>query len=269
MICADNRTMMSEYNKLVVDPETMAVDGGILELEDGGTSSNQLQQLSSPLLQSQPLTVTPETTIEQTSQSDGSIIIKASTSTPHPNGFRDVKIEYYAIPSSVVSDTSFTCKSSDDAPLKLPSEYLTRVEYKTVTSDNDDDASTIYTALPRRRGDHDNASISSSHCYTVGGTRRRLSRRRKRSYGTPILITFVILFLIGIISVSITRDRDGSTYENRTRDNDNDDEDSSSTAGNLKNDTLVNPTNGTNSVDDKNDTLSYIHDESEIFVSLS
>jgi len=262
--------MMSEYT--AVDPETMAVDGGILELEDGVTSSNQLQQLSSPLLQSQPLTVTPETTIEQTSQSDGSIIIKASTSTPHPNGFRDVKIEYYTIPSSAVgaSDTSFTCKSSDDAPLKFPSEYLTRVEYKTVTSDNDDDASTIYTALPRRRGDHDNASISSSHCYTVGGTRRRRrSNKRKRSYGTPILITFVILFLIGIISVPITRDRDGSTYENRTRDNDNDDEDSSSTAGNLKNDTLVNPTNGTNSVDDKNDTLSYIHDESEIFVSLS
>ena len=260
--------MMSEYNKLVVDPETMAVDGGILELEDGGTSSNQLQHLSSPLLP----TAAPETSIEQTSQSDGSIIIKASTSTPHPNGFRDVKIEYYAIPSSAVgaSDTtSFTCKSSDGSPLKLPSEYLTRVEYKTVTSDNDDDASTIYTALPRRRGDHDNASISSSHCYTVGGTRRRLHRRSKRSYGTPILITFVILFLIGIISVSITRDRDGSTYENRTRDNDNDDEDSSSTAGNLKNDTLVNPTNGTNSVDDKNDTLSYIHDESEIFVSLS
>ena len=145
MICADNRTMMSEYNT-AVDPETMAVDGGILELEDGGTSSNQLQHLSSPLLP----TAAPETSIEQTSQSDGSIIIKASTSTPHPNGFRDVKIEYYAIPSSAVgaSDTSFTSKSSDDAPLKLPSEYLTRVEYKTVTSDNDDDASTIYRLTP-------------------------------------------------------------------------------------------------------------------------
>ena len=265
--------MMSEYNT-AVDPETMAVDGGILELEDCGMNSNQLQQLSSPLLQSQPQTVTPETTIEQTSQSDGSIIIKASTSTPHPNGFRDVKIEYYTIPSSAVgaSDTSFTSKSSDDAPLKLPSEYLTRVEYKTVTSDNDDDASTIYTALPRRKGDHDNASISSSHCYTVGGTRRRLNRRRKRSYGTPILITFVILFLIGIIGVSITRDKDGSRYENNTRDDDKGDSSSSNT-GKLKNDTLVNPTNGTNRVvvDDKNDTLSYIqHDESEIlFVSLS
>ena len=261
--------MMSEYNT-AVDPETMAVDGGILELEDGGMNSNQLQQLSSPLLPT-----APETTIEQTSQSDGSIIIKASTSTPHPNGFRDVKIEYYAIPSSAVgaSDTSFTCKSSDDAPLKLPSEYLTRVEYKTVTSDNDDDASTIYTALPRRKGDHDNASISSSHCYTVGGTRRRLNRRRKRSYGTPILITFVILFLIGIIGVSITRDRDGSRYEkNSTRDDDKGDSSSSEEEKKMKNDTLVNPTNGTNSVvvDDKNDTLSYIqHDESEIFVSLS
>ena len=266
--------MMSEYNT-AVDPETMAVDGGILELEDCGMNSNQLQQLSSPLLP----TAAPETTIEQTSQSDGSIIIKASTSTPHPNGFRDVKIEYYAIPSSAVgaSDTSFTCKSSDDAPLKLPSEYLTRVEYKTVTSDNDDDASTIYTALPRRKGDHDNASISSSHCYTVGGTRRRLNRRsnkRKRSYGTPILITFVILFLIGIIGVSITRDRDGSRYENSTRDDDKGDSSSSEEEKKMKNDTLVNPTNGTNRVvvDDKNDTLSYIqHDESEIllFVSLS
>ena len=119
--------MMSEYNTLVVDPETMAVDGGILELEDGGMNINQLQQLSSPLL---PIAA-PETTIEQTSQSDGSIIIKASTSTPHPNGFRDVKIEYYAIPSSAVgaSDISFTSKNSTDgSPLKLPSEYLTRVE---------------------------------------------------------------------------------------------------------------------------------------------
>ena len=267
--------MMSEYNTLsVVDPETMAVDGGILELEDGSmNNSNQSQQLSSPLLQSQPQTVVePETTIEQTSQPDGSIIIKASTSTPHPNGFRDVKIEYYTIPSSAVGASFDSTAISEEGspPLKLPSEYLTRVEYKTVTSDNDDDASTIYTALPRRRGDHhDNASISSSHCYTAGGTRRRLHRRsnkrKRRSYGTPLLITFVILFLIGIIGVSITRDRDGSTYENSTRDND------SSTDGKLKNDTLVNPTNGTNSVvvDNKNDTLLYVHGESEVFVSLS
>ena len=63
-----------------------------------------------------------------------------------------------------------------------------------------------------------------------------------------------------------------STYENSTRDDDKGDSSSSEEEKKMKNDTLVNPTNGTNSVvvDDKNDTLSYIqHDESEIFVSLS
>jgi len=199
----------------------MAVDGGILELEEGESlisfvnneptlsssplqHKQQQQELSTPLL---PQAI-PETVIEHTTQSDGTIIVKVSTSTPHPNGFIDVKIEHYSIPS--IKYTSLDAVGEDcNTPIKLPipNKYLTRVEYKTLTND-DDDASTVYTALPPRRGD--DTSVASSY-YTTSGTRRR--RRKLNSSGsgkrcktTPTLIAIAILFVIVLVCVSVNKD---------------------------------------------------------------
>ena len=206
----------------------MAVDGGILELEEGeslisfvnnesiplssplqlrggGDQHKQEQQLSTPLL---PQAI-PKTIIEYTTQSDGTVIIKVSTSTPHPNGFIDVKIEHYTLPSS--NYTSLDKVTEDcNTPIKLPipNKYLTRVEYKTLTNNDDDDASTVYTALPPRRGD--DTSVASSY-YTTNGTRRR--RRKLNSSGsgkrcktTPTLIAVAILFVIVLVCISVNKD---------------------------------------------------------------
>jgi len=199
----------------------MAVDGGILELEEGESlisfvnnestlssplqHKQQQQELSTPLL---PQAI-PETIIEHTTQSDGAIIVKASTSTPHPNGFIDVKIQHYTLPPS--SNYTSLNKAEEDCntsiSLPIPNKYLTRVEYKTITND-DDDASTVYTALPPRRGD--DTSVASSY-YTTNGTRRR--RRKLNSSGstkrcktTPTLITIAILFVIVLVCISVNKD---------------------------------------------------------------
>ena len=208
----------------------MAVDGGILELEEGESlisfinnestlspplilrgGGEQNNQLSTPLL---PQAI-PETIIEHTTQSDGSIIVKASTSTPHPNGFIDVKIEHYLLPSSNYTSLNAVgedCKTPITLP--IPNKYLTRVEYKTITND-DDDASTVYTALPPRRGD--DTSVASSY-YTTNGTRRR--RRKLNSSGsgkrcktTPTLIAIAILFVIVIVLVCISVNKDWNKQE--------------------------------------------------------
>jgi len=204
----------------------MAVDGGILELEEGeslisfvndeSTLTSPLQrggeqnkQLSTPLL---PQAI-PETIIEHTTQSDGTVIVKASTSTPHPNGFIDMKIEHYLLPSATTKYTSLNNAEEDcntSISLPIPNKYLTRVEYKTLTNNDDDDASTVYTALPPRRGDNDNVSVASSY-YTTNGTRRRRrklnsSGTNKRCKTTPTLITIAILFVIVLVCISVNKD---------------------------------------------------------------
>lgn len=177
----------------------LAVAGGILELEEE-------DEMSSPLLLrgggdehhpplSSPLLMMPEMIIEQTLQPDGSITIKASTISPHPNGYRDVKIEHYSIPAS-------KAESVDTSPGSPPpsAEYLTRVEYRVLSpglelGPPDDDASTVYTA-PTPHND----------CASVASTYTRKRRRQKRSYRTLLLITGVVLFLAVIIGVAVTRD---------------------------------------------------------------
>lgn len=196
----------------------LAVDGGILELEeeddkslssplllrgggdglDGGIAAAEQPPSSSDMENSSLLV--PETIIEQTVQPDGSISIKASTISPHPNGFRDVKIEHYAVPS-------FEAASIDTSLGSPPpgSEYLTRVEYHVLSPGfeleqpaDDDDASTVYTVPVAQHGD--GASVAST------GTYRRRKRRRKRNYWTLILISVVAIFFIVIVGVAVTRD---------------------------------------------------------------
>jgi len=161
----------------------------LLGLGDSASAHQQQHQPSSSFL-------APQTVIEQTIQPDGSIIIKASTMTPHINGYLDVKIDHYLIPASRVA-------SVDTAPgAPQPSgEYLTRVEYRVLSpglelEPPDDDASTVYTASAPHG---DASSIVSS--YT-----RRKSRKRRNSHRTLLLISGVCVFFIVIIGVAVVRD---------------------------------------------------------------
>ena len=238
--------------------DTMSVEGGQLELE------NEENHLSSPLLlclrgghntiadddyeqqqqehqihYNEAAASSPPPELEHTVQPDGSIHLTKSTRTLHPNGYHDIKIEHYVIPST----------SPDSmGPIVMPinNKYLTRVEYKTIISnglddDDDGDASTVYTALPRRK---DDGSVTSGSYYTARGTRRRrrhrLTRTKKSSnYKIPIILVGMVIFLIGIISVAVTRDRHGRAVENARQDGDD---------LNNKNDTtaVVPDDNGTN-----------------------
>mmetsp|Transcript_8450 Transcript_8450/g.18940 ORF Transcript_8450/g.18940 Transcript_8450/m.18940 type:complete len:246 (+) Transcript_8450:221-958(+) len=176
------------------DPELM-VDGGILEFEDESLSSPLLLRGGSAAQQPSSSFLTPETVIEQTLHPDGSIAIKASTMTPHPNGYRDVKIEHFSIPSSKAASVDTTPGSPPPS-----ADYLTRVEYRVLSpglelEPPNDDASTVYTA-PSPHGDNE----------SVASTYTRKKRRRKSSHRTLLLIMGVFVFLAVIIGVAVSRD---------------------------------------------------------------
>ncbi|KAL7533962.1 hypothetical protein ACHAXR_005551 [Thalassiosira sp. AJA248-18] len=200
------------------DPE-MAVDGGILELEEdesclsfchplllrggGGSGGVGAQQESSSFL-------TPQTIIEQTLQPDGSIAIKASTMTPHPNGYRDVKIEHFIVPASD-AETIVAVAPGSPPP---SADYLTRVEYRVLSpglelepsphyDDDDDDTSTVYTIHTSNTtapllGGSDNASVTTQ--------RQKRRGRRRRSFRSLILFTSVFIFFIVVIGFALVRD---------------------------------------------------------------
>ena len=93
---------MSFYNH-DGDPETIAVgEGGLLELEceSSLSSSLLLHRGGGGRGDGGPMPFTPETVIERNPLPDGSIAIKASTTTPRWNGHRDVKVEHFVVPAS-------------------------------------------------------------------------------------------------------------------------------------------------------------------------
>lgn len=204
-----------------VGHEIMAVDGGMLEFEEESLSSPLLcrrgdgeetgvqqyhqHEITSPLLM-------PETIIEQSPHlnNDGSIAIKASTITPHSNGYSDVKVEHYVIPRAVAKT------SSPGSPPQLNAEYLTRVEYRVLSpgleskpppADDDDDASTVYTVFapsPLHHSSGDSISVAST-IYTRNTSKRR--RRQKKRYGTTALVVIGgVMFLAIVIGVAVHRD---------------------------------------------------------------
>ena len=81
--------------------------------------------IGSPLVSS-PTTTTSSSggNIERTFNDDGSLSIKITTTTSQPNGYREVQIEYFHIPSNMVDSVSLSL----DAGNKPSSLYLTKVE---------------------------------------------------------------------------------------------------------------------------------------------
>ena len=185
-----------------IDTE-MAVDGGILELENDSLSSplllhggecinlqstwpQQQQQQWSSLLE-------PQTTIDQSTQSDGSIAVKASTVTTHTNGYRDVKIEHFHIPACQAAVEVSKRLRDDTTPPS--SSYRTRVEYR-VEPPEDDDVSTVYTYFSPT----DNASVASSP------RRKKLGKRKSRISPVMMVVVGVALFFVAIVGVALVRD---------------------------------------------------------------
>ncbi|KAL7554224.1 hypothetical protein ACHAWF_017642 [Thalassiosira exigua] len=182
-----------------IDPDLMAVNGGELEWEEEDETS-----LCSPLLlrggaavapQPPPSALSPQTVVEQSLQPDGSIAIKATTTTPHPNGFRDVKIEHFAVPQS---DVGSAVDVAPGAPPPGP-EYLSRVEYRVLSpglelAPPDDDASTVYTAPAPAE-----SSVASS-------CQRKRRRKKRRECRTAIFVAMAFVLLVVIVAAALVRD---------------------------------------------------------------
>lgn len=86
----------------------------------------------------------PHIIVARTNNKDGSVTLKVTSSTTHPNGYTDVKLELYEVPESMSS-------SVDEESGMIPNEFLTRVEYRvlppgTLEEDEADD-NTVYTHM--------------------------------------------------------------------------------------------------------------------------
>ena len=101
----------------------------------------------------------PHVIVARTTNKDGSVSLKVTTSTTHPNGYTDVKLELYEIPESASS-------SVDEELGIIPNEFLSRVEYRvlppgTLMEDYADD-NTMYSKItqPKRGCDASTVRIS-------------------------------------------------------------------------------------------------------------
>lgn len=219
----------------------------------------------------------PQTVVEQTPQYDGSLAVKASTTTPCPNGYRDVKIEHFLIPASAVGSVD----TSPGSP-PPPQEYLSRVEYQVLSPDMeldppDDDVSTVYTApapVHRSSGGAGGADDSSVATYNTSNRTRKRRRSRGRnlcSHKVFFLVSIALVFTAIVIGVAFVRDNDkieATEAQNQDKDRDNQNHDNNDQRSrkeqedvapvvpsddNANNDTSVEPKKATEDVVDGDD----------------
>ena len=168
--------------------------------------------------------------IERTHRPNGSVSIKSSTTTSRVNGYRDVRVEYFIIPSSsnAASAGYYHASSPGSSPPPLLPDYLRRVEYHVVPpglevppgggdvddEQDDDSSSTAYFSLPapNRRVHFEEDSFAGSHA-------RSRNVRRKNTIAISIMGVLSIVLLV-IIGVALTQDyRSHLPHHETSRDN--------------------------------------------------
>ncbi len=208
------------FHKHDSDPETIAVgEGGLLELKCESSLSSLLLHRGGG--DGGPMPFTPETVIERNPIPDGSIAITASTTTHRWNGYRDVKVEHFVVPSSNAATVRYYAHTG--SPVPIP-DYLTRVEYHVLPPDleledppwpspeyddddvdDDDKYSTEYvsqssfesaevTSILRGYVHFEDAAFASSY------SQKSFLRRRFQ-----ILLGMVLIFLVVIFGAAFTR----------------------------------------------------------------
>ncbi len=132
----------------------------------------------------------PHIIMARTNNKDGSISLKVTTSTTHPNGYTDVKVERFEVPDTMSA-------AVDEELGIIPNEYLNRVEYRvlppgTMEEDLADD-NTIYTQLTQ-------------HKACDASTVRISNRRKRRCPDWKRMIFGSVLFLAawGLTAALIT-----------------------------------------------------------------
>mmetsp|Transcript_2665 Transcript_2665/g.3805 ORF Transcript_2665/g.3805 Transcript_2665/m.3805 type:complete len:412 (-) Transcript_2665:193-1428(-) len=67
----------------------------------------------------------PNKNIERTTNADGSLVVKATTTTRQPNGYRNVTIEYFYVPANMVGTVIMSMDATGEPPSSL---YMTKME---------------------------------------------------------------------------------------------------------------------------------------------
>ena len=227
-IAEDQPKVSLPLEKKVGDPEAMAMEDSL-----------------SPFL---PLT--SETVVERTRCPNGSGGIKTGTLTPRANGYQDVRVEYFIIPSS--NPPSVRYYTSPGSPPPLP-DHLTRVEYHVIPpgsdapkcdDDNDDsNDSTVNFSLPvtSRRVHFEGDSFDSVH------TRTRNVRRKNNIAISIMGVLTIVLFVI--VGLALTLDYRSHLQHETSQDIGHDVDRSTSPNATLPND--VEHVNGTNVLDNE------------------
>jgi len=125
-----------------------------------------MSYLGEPLLEAGEVTASdeePHIIVARTNNNDGSISLRVTTSTTHPNGYTDVKVERFEVPDTMSA-------AVDEELGIIPNEYLSRVEYRVLPPGNIEedfaDDNTVYTHITQQKA---------CDASTV-----RISNRRKR-----------------------------------------------------------------------------------------
>jgi hypothetical protein len=105
--------------------------------------------LKEPLLAVTASDEEPHVIVARTNNKDGSISLKVTTSTIHPNGYTDVMFELFEIPETMTS-------AVDEELGVLRNEYLNRVAYRVLPPGtvefNYADDKTVYTHMTQAKG---------------------------------------------------------------------------------------------------------------------
>lgn len=149
-----------------------------------------MSYLKEPLLEVTASDEEPHIIVARTNNKDGSISLKVTTSTTHPNGYTDVKVERFEVPDTMSA-------AVDEEMGIIPNEYLNRVEYRvlppgTLEEDSADD-NTIYTQITQ-------------HKACDASTVRISNRRKRRCPDWKRIIFGSVLFLAawGLTAALIT-----------------------------------------------------------------
>jgi len=146
--------------------------------------------------------------IERTSNADGSLHVKITTTTTQPNGYREVKIEYFRIPANMAGSVNMQLNAGD-APSNL---YMTKMEQQTLPPGTGEVVSRPPSAYPT--SNQATAGTGQAHneqAVYQGGSSSDESRKICAICVGMCCLVFIILGIVGAANEGATRSADNWT----------------------------------------------------------
>mmetsp|Transcript_24133 Transcript_24133/g.52071 ORF Transcript_24133/g.52071 Transcript_24133/m.52071 type:complete len:363 (+) Transcript_24133:148-1236(+) len=146
--------------------------------------------------------------IERTTNSDGSLSVKITTTTPQPNGYREVKMEYFHIPADVATAVNISLDNGDP-PSSL---YMTKMEQQILPPGTG-------TVMSRPPAPANPTQGYTSTTQPSSGTPDYTDHGLKHCWGIccgVFCLVIVILFIIGAVGGSVSNSSNTSPSRSRT-----------------------------------------------------